>query len=178
MLCADSSLLRCVLCACSPVFGVYRRVESRSAFAELVASVHEQVWVVAHLYSNELELCARLHFSLDVLSEAFPHVLFVRVRAADVMSGFALAGLPAFMLYRGGKCEANALRLGDALPAHFSDTDVARLLQSKRVLQLPSGDEWVNEAKQRHDSTRAEETASKFTISRAAGSDSDSGDES
>ena len=172
-------LVLCWLCGrgVSPVFGVYRRIESRSSFAELVSSVHEHVWVVAHLYSNSVELCARLHFSLDALAASFDHVLFVRVRADDVMAGFAESGLPAFMLYRGGKCVANALRLGDVLPAHFTDADVAQLLQSKKVLQLPSGDEWEKQLETRRDKQSAKEAGGRFTISKAAGSDNESCDE-
>ena len=159
------------------MFGVYRRVESRSAFADCVSSVHSHVCVVAHLYSNAVELCARLHFSLEALAASFDHVLFVRVRAEDVMTGFAEAGLPAFMLYRGGVCVANALRLGDVLPPNFTDADVARLLESKNVLQLPNGAEWVKEARERRDSQRARESAGKFTNSgsgRAADIENDS----
>lgn len=171
-----------LLCCVSPVFGVYRRVDSRSAFAEVVSSVHDQVWVVAHLYSNAVELCARLHFSLDALAASFEHVLFVRVRAGDVMAGFADAGLPAFMLYRGGKCVANALRLGDVLPPHFTDADVARLLQSKQVLQLPDGQEWVKEAGEKRVKQRAREATGSFRVgsssSRTAHSDEESDNES
>ena len=160
------------------MFGVYRRVESRSAFAELVSSVHSHVWLVAHLYSNDVELCARLHFTLDTLAASFEHVLFVRVRAEDVMAGFAEAGLPALMLYRGGLCVATALRLGDILPQHFSDADVARLLQSKQVLHMPDGQEWVKHERERRDKQRTHEATSTFTITRAADSDSDCCDDS
>ena len=166
--CCGPRFVLLVFCL-SPVFGVYRRVESRAGFAELVSSVHSHVWVVAHLYSNSVELCARLHFALDALAASFEHVLFVRVRAEDVMAGFAEAGLPAFMLYKDGKCVANALRLGDVLPPHFSDADVARLLQSKNVLQLPDGTEWMEEKKRQR-----KKAAPKFTLSRAANSDDNS----
>lgn len=97
---------------------------------------------------QRVEACARLHLSLEALARVFPHILFVRIRCSDALPAYPDAGLPALMLYRGGKCTANALRVSDALPTHFTDADVARMLQSKDVLRLPQGDEWMERAEQ------------------------------
>ena len=90
---------------------------------------------------QSVECCARLHLSLSAVCAVFVHVCFVRVAAADVLPHYPLQGLPALLIYRGGRCVANAIRLQDALPARFTDADVARLLQSQEVLSLPQGED-------------------------------------
>ena len=91
---------------------------------------------------QSVEGCARLHLSLTHLAEVFEHVCFVRVSSEDVLPAYPRSGLPALMIYRGGLCVANAIRVVDVLPARFTDADVARLLQSQRVLSVPQGEEW------------------------------------
>jgi hypothetical protein len=105
----------------------------------------------------------------------FSHVLFVRVVASDVMVSFPDVGLPVLMIYRGGRCLTDAIRCTEALPHHFTDVDVARLLQSQRVLTLPDGEAWM----QRKTQQRQEEQQRKsqpFTINRAGNSDDDDDD--
>lgn len=46
------------------------------------------------------------------------------------MAHFKDAGLPTLLVYKGGKMVTSAVRCTDVLPKHFSDLDVARLLQA------------------------------------------------
>ena len=114
-----------------------------------------------------------MHLSLQALAPAFPHVLFARIRASDVMAGYADAGLPALMVYRGGHCVANALRIGDALPRAFSDADLVRLLQSQGVLSVPQGQDWQQQQQQRRQEQRS--TTRPFALSKVT-ADSDEDD--
>ena len=89
--------------------------------------------------SQSLESCARLNFSLEALAPQFPHVRFCRLRSNEAMKGYSNTGLPTLLVYRGGKLVTSAIRCTDALPKHFSDVDVARLLQAKGILTVPTG---------------------------------------
>ena len=55
------------------------------------------------------------------------------------MAGFREAGLPALLVYKGGQMVTSALRCTAALPKAFTDIDVARLLQAKGILTVPTG---------------------------------------
>lgn len=46
------------------------------------------------------------------------------------MAHYKNAGLPTLIVYKGGKMVTSAVRCTDVLPKHFSDLDVARLLQA------------------------------------------------
>ena len=142
----------------------------RAGFASLVAACGEAVTLVCCLYENRLPQCARLHLSLDALAPQFPHVRFVRLRASDAFAGFADVGLPALLLYRNGRCIANALSVAAALPAAFSDADVARLLQSKGALELPDGRHWLQSQEQQ---TRHGHTVRSSAASRQQAEDED-----
>ena len=98
---------------------------------------------------QSVELCARLHLSLTHLASVFVHVRFARIRCADVLPAYPVAGLPALLIYRGGLCVADAIRLSSALPPHFTDAELARMLQAKGVLTVPTGEEWLQRAQQR-----------------------------
>jgi len=121
-----------------PRFGVHTRV-SKLEFANLVKSVHELVYVVCHVYQNNIEACTRLNLCLESLAPQFPHVRFCRLRAREAMGGFHEAGLPALLVYKGGHQVTFSLRCTDPLPRSFSDLDVARLLQAKGILTVPTG---------------------------------------
>lgn len=121
-----------------PRFGVHTRV-SKLEFANLVKDVHELCYVVCHLYQNNLESCVRLNLSFEALAPQFPHVRFCRIRSTEAMPGFKNAGLPALLIYRGGQMVTQALRVTDAIPKVFTDIDVAKLLQAKGILTVPTG---------------------------------------
>lgn len=112
---------------------------SKLEFANLVKSVHELCYVVCHLYQNNLEACVRLNLIFESLAPQFPHVKFVRLRSNEAMAGFKAAGLPALLVYKGGQMVTQALRVTDALPKVFGDLDVAKLLQAKGILTVPTG---------------------------------------
>jgi thiol-disulfide isomerase/thioredoxin len=125
-----------------PVFGTHDRVESIVDFSNLTKNVHEQVFVVAHLYENHLEPCVRINLAMEELASQFPHVRFVRLRSTDFLASYPLAGLPTFLIYKGGK--EVATYLGDVVLREISpvtDANVARFLARRGVLSLPTGDD-------------------------------------
>lgn len=138
MLISAVRLSACVSSSRSPRFGTHTRV-SKLEFANLVKSVHELCFVVCHLYQNNLEACVRLNLIFEALAPQFPHVRFCRLRSNEAMAGFKAAGLPALLVYKGGKMVTQALRVTDALPKAFGDLDVAKLLQAKGILTVPTG---------------------------------------
>ena len=114
-----------------------------------------------------MELCARLHLSFTHLSSVFEHVRFVRIRSADVLPSYPVSGLPALLIYRAGVCTANAIRLSAVLPQHFTDLEVARMLQAQGVLTVPSGEEWQRTAEQRRGEEAKRRRRPPFALSSA-----------
>lgn len=90
-------------------------------------------------FPQSLESCARLNFSFEALAPQFPHVRFCRLRSTEAIKGYSNAGLPTLLVYKGGKLVTSAVRCTEVLPKHFSDVDVARLLQAKGILTVPTG---------------------------------------
>lgn len=89
------------------------------------------LWLCSSLsLFQSIEACARLNFALEALAPQFPHVRFCRLRSREAMAHYKDAGLPTLLVYKGGKMVTSAVRCTDVLPKHFSDLDVARLLQA------------------------------------------------
>jgi len=122
-----------------PSFGEFGPVDSVDDLAAIIKSTHDLVYVVVHLYQNHIPTCIRLNLSFEALAKDFPHVCFLRVKSTTVSAGFKDAGLPALMIYRGGKCIHEFVALGTELPKKFSDLDVAKFLQSHGILSIPTG---------------------------------------
>ncbi len=61
--------------------------------------------------------------------------------ATDAIPGYKDVGLPTLLVYKAGEMVTNALRVTDALPPRFSDLDVAKMLQVKGILTLPTGED-------------------------------------
>jgi len=169
-----------------PSYGSYDRV-SKGEFARLVKEVHEACFVVCHIYQNSIDACLRLHLSFEALAPQFPHVRFVRLRSTEAMPGFKSAGLPTFLIYKAGELVTSAVRVTDVLPKNFTDVDVAKLLQAKNILRVPtdltsglarlqeSNREWSDEENERAAAEEEEEgRTSGFNLLSGASSSSSS----
>ena len=123
-----------------PVFGSYNRLESKLEMGQLVKQEHEGVYILIHVYDNSIDACIRLHLVLEELCALYDFVRFVRIHVNDCFPrGYNKAGLPTLLVYKGGELLHSAVRITDGLPRDFTDSDVIRLLQAKKLLVLPTG---------------------------------------
>jgi len=125
-----------------PSFGVYQRLDTTEEFAKVINNTHELCYVVAHLYQNHVAMCARLHLCLESLAKQFPQIRFVRIKSSDAMKGYKDVGLPAIMLYRGGKMLESYVRVHEDkhIGKNVTDLTVTRWLSKEGVLKMPGNE--------------------------------------
>lgn len=123
-----------------PEFGTYDRLESKKHLTALVQQLASSgVHLVVHLYQNTVPRCIQLNLALESLCRTYRHVCFARIRSTDCIPGYSDAGLPTLTVYRQGKMLTSAVRCTDVLSADVTDQEVAKLLQAKGFLAVPTG---------------------------------------
>jgi len=131
-----------------PSYGAYERMETNEQFARAIHSTHELVYIVAHLYQNHIAHCTRLHLCFESLAAQFHQIRFVRIKATEAIKGYKDIGLPAIMIYRGGKNVQSYVRVHEdkEIGKNITDMTVAHWLSKKGVMVLP-GNEFYDQVK-------------------------------
>jgi len=121
-----------------PVFGTFDRL-SKAEWAEAIKHAHELVFIVAHLYENDVASCTKLNLCFESLAPRFPHVRFCRIRATEAVEGYSRAGLPTIILYKGGKMVASFVKVTSQIAGEINDLNVSQFLAKQGVLKDPTG---------------------------------------
>jgi len=116
-----------------PVFGGFERM-SKDEWTEAIKHTHELVYVIAHLYENDVPACTKLNLCLEALAPRFPHVRFCRVRSTEAMKGYSRAGLPTIIVYKAGEMVASFIKVTDSIGA-LTDVSVAQFLAKQGILR-------------------------------------------
>lgn len=94
----------------APQHGSYDEI-SRSEFVPRVTNAPPGVWVVLHLYSDELRDCAIMDACLKELATRHTSTRFLRINSTACIPGYPDANLPTIIIYRDGKSAATIARL-------------------------------------------------------------------
>jgi len=116
-----------------PVFGGFERL-SKEEWTEAIKHTHELVYVIAHLYENDVPACTKLNLCLEALAPRFPHVRFCRVRSTEAMKGYSRAGLPTIIVYKAGDMVSSFVKVTDSIGA-LTDVSVAQFLAKQGILR-------------------------------------------
>lgn len=123
-----------------PIFGSHDRIQTNSMLASVVKQAHELVYVLVHIYENNVPSCTALNLCMESLATQFQHIRFCRIRSSDSMKGYNIKGLPTLMVYRGGKPVKTFIRMQDQIKGEITDLKLAHFLSSQGILQMPGSD--------------------------------------
>jgi hypothetical protein len=119
--------------AALPVYGVCERL-SRAQWTDTIKNTHELVYVVAHLYENDIPACTKLNLCLEAMAPRFPHVRFCRVRSTEAIKGYSRAGLPAIIVYKAGNMVHSFVRVTDSI-GPINDLSVAQFFAKQGIFR-------------------------------------------
>lgn len=112
-----------------PVYGEIREA-TPTEYIDVIDSTDHRVMVIVHLYEPFVSHCNTLNRYLEELARTMSFARFVRLRALEASKTFDLIGLPAVVMYKGGKLVHNLTRVTEHLPDKFTKEDVQWLLES------------------------------------------------
>lgn len=116
-----------------PVFGTFDRM-SKDEWTEAIKHTHELVYVIAHLYENDVPACVKLNLCLEALAPRFPHVRFCRIRSTEAVKGYSRAGLPTIIVYKGGEMVHSFVRVTDMM-GPITDLSVAQFFTKQGIFR-------------------------------------------
>jgi len=115
-----------------PVFGTFDRL-SKAEWTEAIKHTHELVYVICHLYENDVKACTKLNLCFENLCKSFPHVRFCRVRSTEAIPGYKRVGLPSLIIYKGGDMVKSFVRVTSSI-GPITDLSVAQFLAKQGIL--------------------------------------------
>lgn len=138
-------------------FGSVRELTCKN-MPEVVDSVPGYTFCVLHLYQPYVEPCVRLNFALDAIAPKYPYVSFCKMIATLAIPDFDERGLPAVLIFRGGKQIKTLIRIISDLGNTFTDLQVVKWLAKLGVLKDPQA-EFEKRAAERQKHSQEEEAA-------------------
>eukprot|EP00009_Paramoeba_aestuarina_P007128 CAMPEP_0201507860 /NCGR_PEP_ID=MMETSP0161_2-20130828/1390_1 /ASSEMBLY_ACC=CAM_ASM_000251 /TAXON_ID=180227 /ORGANISM="Neoparamoeba aestuarina, Strain SoJaBio B1-5/56/2" /LENGTH=291 /DNA_ID=CAMNT_0047902337 /DNA_START=77 /DNA_END=948 /DNA_ORIENTATION=- len=84
-----------------PVFGRVREI-GVGEYVSAIDNEKESVYVVIHLYENDVEACKFVNFFLDQLAPPHKHVKFLKIVASDAQQNWQRKALPTLLVYKEG----------------------------------------------------------------------------
>ncbi|XP_063933319.1 phosducin-like protein [Zophobas morio] len=115
-------------------FGTLREINI-SSYLEEIDGEDRKTNVVVHLYEPSIPLCRHMNTCLSLLARDFPLVKFIYIKALTVSEKFnSDVGLPAILIYRGGKLVANLVNVVDYVGMNFAIPELNQMLLKFKVI--------------------------------------------
>jgi len=82
---------------------------NRADWTEQVNKAGDGIWVIVHLYKNDITLCKLLNQHLDGLARKFPTTKFLKSVASVCIENYPDRNLPTLFVYREGNLKAQII---------------------------------------------------------------------
>jgi len=122
-----------------PTFGYLRAIDS-AEYVDAIDGEKKDVFVVIHLYKNEIRECILLNHILQNLAIKYPYVKFLKIVSTEAKADYSDVGLPTLLVYQGGELMQRWVPVTVKLGKNFEQGDVELLLAKAKIIKSASID--------------------------------------
>eukprot|EP01135_Chromosphaera_perkinsii_P009747 Nk52_evm12s1869 gene=Nk52_evmTU12s1869 len=104
---------------------------SADEFVEQVNKAGDGVWVIVHLYQEQLPICKLFNERLASLAKKFPFVKFLNIKSTDCIPGYPDKNLPTILVYHSGDLKRQIVGAHEFDGTKTTESVMVRVLSRK-----------------------------------------------